>query len=224
MNARSEVPVIAIDGPTASGKGAVSEGVARALGWHYLDSGALYRLVGLVAIRAGASADDVPRLAELARTLDAVFEDGVVRLGEEDVGAAIRATEVGAMASRIASHGPVREALLDRQRAFRRPPGLVADGRDMGTSIFPDAQLKIFLDASPEERARRRHKQLKDKGMDVSLGRLLEEIRMRDRRDAERTVSPMRPAEGALIVDTTGMGIQEVVAKIIEAWRIAEKA
>src|SRR5690606_39745590 len=116
MNARSEVPVIAIDGPTASGKGAVSEGVARALGWHYLDSGALYRLVGLVAIRAGASADDVPRLAELARTLDAVFEDGVVRLGEEDVGAAIRATEVGAMASRIASHGPVRGALVDRQR------------------------------------------------------------------------------------------------------------
>ncbi len=219
MNARSEVPVIAIDGPTASGKGAVSEGVARALGWHYLDSGALYRLVGLVAIRAGASADDVPRLAELARTLDAVFEDGVVRLGEEDVGAAIRATEVGAMASRIASHGPVREALLDRQRAFRRPPGLVADGRDMGTVVFPDAILKVFLTARVEVRAERRYKQLIEKGFSANLTDLLQDLRERDRRDTERAVAPLVAAEDAVLVDSSDRSLSEVIDLVVELAR-----
>lgn len=219
MNARSEVPVIAIDGPTASGKGAVSEGVARALGWHYLDSGALYRLVGLVAIRAGASADDVPRLAELARTLDAVFEDGVVRLGEEDVGAAIRATEVGAMASRIASHGPVREALLDRQRAFRRPPGLVADGHDMGTVVFPDAILKVFLTARVEVRAERRYKQLIEKGFSANLTDLLQDLRERDRRDTERAVAPLVAAEDAVLVDSSDRSLSEVIDLVVELAR-----
>ena len=219
MNARSEVPVIAIDGPTASGKGAVSEGVARALGWHYLDSGALYRLVGLVAIRAGASADDVPRLAELARTLDAVFEDGVVRLGEEDVGAAIRATEVGAMASRIASDGREREALLDRQRAFRRPPGLVADGRDMGTVVFPDAILKVFLTARVEVRAERRYKQLIEKGFSANLTDLLQDLRERDRRDTERAVAPLVAAEDAVLVDSSDRSLSEVIDLVVELAR-----
>ena len=143
MSPGPTAPVVAIDGPTASGKGAVSEGVARALGWHYLDSGALYRLVGLAAIRAGVAPDDIDGLVALARDLDVDFDGSLVRLGGEDVTAAIRATEVGAMASRVASHGPVRDALLERQRALRRPPGLVADGRDMGTVVFPDAVLKV---------------------------------------------------------------------------------
>jgi cytidylate kinase len=226
-----KAPVITIDGPGGSGKGTVSRIVARTLGWHFLDSGALYRLLGLAAQRRGIALDDEAALESLAGGLSAEFhfddnsgDRAPIIYENEDVGDELRSEAAGAAASAVAALPGVRRALIERQRTFRQAPGLVADGRDMGTSIFPDAQLKIFLDASPEERARRRHKQLKDKGMDVSLGRLLEEIRMRDRRDAERTVSPMRPAEGALIVDTTGMGIQEVVAKIIEAWRIAEKA
>jgi cytidylate kinase len=222
-------PVITIDGPGGSGKGTVSRIVARELGWHFLDSGALYRLLGLAAQRRGIALDDEAALEALAIGLSAEFhfdddsgEKAPIVYENEDVGDEIRGESAGAAASAVAALPRVRRALIERQRAFRRPPGLVADGRDMGTSIFPDALLKIFLDASPEERARRRHKQLKDKGMDVSLGRLLEEIRARDRRDAERPVSPMRPAAGATIIDTTGMGIPEVVAAIIGAWRVAE--
>lgn len=223
---KDKIPVITIDGPGGSGKGTVSRIVARELGWHFLDSGALYRLLGLAAGRQGIALDDEAALETLAGGLSAEFhfddnssEKAPILYENEDVGDELRSESAGAAASAVAALPGVRRALVERQRAFRRPPGLVADGRDMGTSIFPDAELKIFLDASPEERARRRHKQLKDKGMDVSLGRLLEEIRARDRRDAERPVSPMRPAEGAVIIDTTGMGIQEVVASIIKAWR-----
>lgn len=222
-------PVITIDGPGGSGKGTVSRILARELGWHFLDSGALYRLLGLAARRRGIALTDEPALETLAAGLSAEFhfddnsgEKAPIIYETRDVSDELRSEEAGAAASAVAALPGVRWALVERQRGFRQPPGLVADGRDMGTSIFPDAELKIFLDASPEERARRRHKQLKDKGMDVSLGRLLEEIRARDRRDAERPVSPMRPAEGAVIIDTTGMGIQEVVAKIMDAWRAVE--
>lgn len=215
MNTAAPIPVVAIDGPTASGKGAVSEGVAAALGWHYLDSGALYRLVGLAALRAGVGHDDPQGLAGLAQGLDVRFDGGGVRLAGEDVSAAIRATEVGAMASRIAGHAPLRAALLDRQRALRRPPGLVADGRDMGTVIFPDTRYKVFLTASAEERAKRRYKQLKEKGVSVNLDSLLHEIAARDERDAGRAVAPLKPADDAVVVDSTGTPITEVIERVL---------
>ncbi|MCO5119588.1 MAG: (d)CMP kinase [Burkholderiaceae bacterium] len=208
-------PVVAIDGPTASGKGAVSEGVAAALGWHYLDSGALYRLVGLAALRAGVGHDDPQGLAGLAQGLDVRFDGGGVRLAGEDVSAAIRATEVGAMASRIAGHAPLRAALLDRQRALRRPPGLVADGRDMGTVVFPDAILKIFLTAAVEVRAERRYKQLIEKGFSATLTDLLHDLRERDRRDTERAAAPLVAAKDAVLVDSTERSLSEVIDLVV---------
>jgi len=208
-------PVVAIDGPTASGKGAVSEGVAAALGWHYLDSGALYRLAGLAALRAGIAPDDVQGLVRLASGLDIAFDGSAVRLAGEDVGAAIRATEVGAMASRIASHGPLRAALLARQRALRRAPGLVADGRDMGTVVFPDAVLKIFLTAAVEVRAERRYKQLIEKGFSATLADLLHDLRERDARDAGRAAAPLVAAEDAVLVDSSERSLAQVIELVV---------
>jgi cytidylate kinase len=215
------VPVITIDGPSGSGKGTIAHRVANALGWHLLDSGALYRLVALAAGKAGIALDDDEALAEIASTLDVRFdsyEDGSERiwLADDDVTSEVRTEETGAGASLVARIAAVRKALLERQRDFKQPPGLVADGRDMGTNVFTDAKLKIFLTASAEERARRRHKQLKDKGMDVSLAALSRDIEDRDRRDSERSVAPLRPAEDARILDSSGQSIEAVTRTVLD--------
>jgi CMP/dCMP kinase len=214
------VPVIAIDGPSGSGKGTVSRRVAQALGWHLLDSGALYRLVALAGRRSGLAADDLPGHARLAAALEADF--GVDAAGDERVCLAgvevtgdLRSEETGNAASRVAAWPAVRSALLERQRRFAQPPGLVADGRDMGSIVFPAAGLKIFLTASPEERARRRHKQLKEKGLSVNLAALSAEIAERDQRDATRAVAPLLACADAITLDTTALGIREVVDLIL---------
>lgn len=217
----SSVPIIAIDGPSGSGKGTISRRVAARLGWHLLDSGALYRLVALAAAKRGMAPADEPGHARLAEQLNVTFgltPDGEeqVWLEGEEVSAQIRSERAGDGASRVAVMPAVRAGLLHRQRAFVRPPGLVADGRDMGTVVFPTAQLKIFLTATPEERARRRHNQLKDKGLDANLAALSLEIAERDRRDTSRPVAPLRPADDAVIVDSTSMTIDEVVARVLE--------
>ena len=209
-------PVIAIDGPTASGKGTVAHRVAARLGWSVLDSGALYRLTALAVMRAGIDPDNVSAVAHQAECLDVVFETDRTLLAGADVSADIRQEVIGNLASRIAPHAPVRQALLERQRAFRLWPGLVADGRDMGTVVFPDAPLKIFLTASAEERARRRYLQLKAKGEDVSLPSLLEEIQARDDRDMNRAVAPLKPAVDAVQLDSTEMSIEEVLERILQ--------
>lgn len=208
-------PVLAIDGPSGSGKGTVARQLADALGWHLLDSGALYRLLALAAQRAGLDHDDETALSELARRLPVRFDGTTVMLEGEDVTGAIRTEQCGAMASRVAALPGVREGLVALQRAFRRPPGLVADGRDMGTVIFPDAPVKVFLTASATERARRRYKQLKEKGFDVNLPGLFTEVANRDRRDAERAVAPLRPATDARVIDSTDMTVDEVVAAVL---------
>ena len=214
----SPVPVVTIDGPSGTGKGTLSAWLAARLGWHFLDSGALYRLVGLMARRAGVDLGAEPEVAALARALPIRFEvtGGEFRplLQGEDVADDLRTETAGADASLVAALPEVRIALLERQRHFRQPPGLVADGRDMGTVVFPDAGLKIFLTASADERARRRHKQLSDKGNDVKFSVLLEDIRRRDQRDSERAVAPLVPAPDAVILDTTGLGITQVEEKV----------
>jgi cytidylate kinase len=220
----AEVTVLAIDGPSGSGKGTVSRRLAAILGWQLLDSGALYRLVALAGERAGLAADDVAGHARLARGMDVSFgsrPDGseLVHLGGSDVTGAIREETISQGASRVAAWTPVRDALLDRQRAFAQPPGLVADGRDMGTVVFPSAPLKIYLTASAEERALRRHKQLKDKGSAVSLAALSREIAERDERDSTRAVAPLRPAPDALLLDSTGRSVEQVVAQVLAAGR-----
>lgn len=213
-------PVIAIDGPSGSGKGTIARRVADALGMHLLDSGALYRLVALAVVRRRKKNATETEIAEIARHLDVRFSTS--RSGEEEiwldgqeVSRELRTEECGRLASRVASLGAVREALLALQIAFRQPPGLVADGRDMGSTVFPDAALKIFLTASAEERARRRHKQLKDKGIDVSLAALSRDIEERDRRDSERSVAPLRPAEDARLLDSSNLTIDEVTRTIL---------
>jgi CMP/dCMP kinase len=219
-----DVPIITIDGPSGSGKGTVSRAVARALGWSLLDSGALYRLVALGGRRASVSLDDGAALAQLAGQMDIRFDSNesgheVVWLDGQDVTGAIRTEQAGGDASRVAALGEVRAALLDRQRRFAVPPGLVADGRDMGTVIFPQAVLKIFLDASPAERARRRHKQLKEKGVTANLAALSLEIAERDRRDSTRTASPLVASADATVLDTTGMSVDEVIGRVLKIAR-----
>ena len=214
------IPVIAIDGPSGSGKGTVSRRVAAALGWQLLDSGALYRLVALAGARAGLEADDQDGHAALARGLDIRFEvDGTgaerVLLDGREVTREIRSEQAGNAASRVAAWPGVRSALFERQRGFMEPPGLVADGRDMGSVVFPDAQLKIFLTASTEERAQRRHKQLKEKGLSVNLAALSAEIAERDRRDATREVAPLVACADAVVIDSTDLGVDAVVEKVL---------
>lgn len=220
MPAKSTVPVITIDGPSGSGKGTVARRVADALGYHLLDSGALYRLTALSAARYRVGLDDAAAVANLARKLDIQFDshDGAERiwLDGEDVTLEVRKESTGAGASTVAAIPAVRTALLERQRAFQRAPGLVADGRDMGTHVFQSAALKIFLTASAEERARRRHKQLKDKGLDVSLAALSRDIEDRDRRDSERSVAPLTPAPDARILDSSGMSIEAVTNTVLD--------
>jgi cytidylate kinase len=216
-----DIPVVAIDGPSGSGKGTIARRVAQKLGWALLDSGALYRLVALAALQRGIALDDVRALAQLAARLDVRFDSDVhgdeqIWLAGEDVTASIRTEDCGAGASAVAALEPVRSALLGLQRGFRRAPGLVADGRDMGTHVFMDASLKVFLTASPRERARRRHKQLKDKGIDVSLAALSRDIEERDRRDSERSVAPLRPAEDARILDSSGKSIEDVTQTVLD--------
>jgi cytidylate kinase len=212
-------PVIAIDGPSASGKGTVAKAVAQALGWHYLDSGALYRLVALQAIDAGVSWDDTQGLAEVAGALDVQFDGDEIRLAGCRVTDAIRTEVVSIGASRCAAIPAVREALLDRQRAFREAPGLIAEGRDMGSVVFPDAALKVFLTASAEARAERRHKQLINKGIPANIQTLLRDLQERDARDAERPVAPLRQLPDARLLDTTRMTVEEAVARVLGWYR-----
>ncbi len=211
----NSVPVITIDGPTASGKGTVAQRVAVALGWHYLDSGALYRLVALRALEAGVDAGDAATLASLANHLQPRFDGGRIALNGQDVTDEIRREDVGNLASHIAVHPSLRSALLDLQKSFRRSPGLVADGRDMGTVVFPEAQLKVFLTASTEARAERRYKQLKDKGFSSNIHALLQELQARDDRDSKRSAAPLVPAEDAFQLDSSRLTIEEVVAQIL---------
>lgn len=214
-DAVTRIPVIAIDGPSASGKGTVAVLVAKALGFHYLDSGAIYRTLAVAALRRGVSLDDEAALIRLAGTLDLRFEAGEVYLDGIAVGHAIRSEEAGRAASRIAILPSLRTALLALQRSFRRPPGLVTDGRDMGSVVFPDAQVKVFLIASVEERARRRYKQLIEKGLDANLPQILQDLRERDARDAARTAAPLQRTADAKLLDTTGMTIDEAVQTVL---------
>ena len=219
----SSAPVIAIDGPSASGKGAVAQCVAAHLGFHYLDSGSLYRLVALTALRDRIDLKDADSLGEIAHKLAAHFTEGKILLHGQDVTDAIRAEEVSAAASEVASFASVRQGLMRRQQAFRRPPGLVAEGRDMASIVFPDALLKVFLTASAEERARRRHKQLIEKGFNANLTTLLQDIRQRDARDSERSVAPLQRSVDAQIIDTTGLSIREVAAQILQWFESASR-
>ncbi len=217
---RSAVPVITVDGPSGVGKGTISHLLARRLNWHFLDSGALYRLTALAALRHGVALEDEPAVAALAAALDVEFlaeEAGNTRilLEKQDVTDEIRTEAAGNNASKVAALPAVREALLQRQRDFASPPGLIADGRDMGTTVFPLAEVKFFLTASPRVRAERRYKQLKEKGFDANLDSLIEEIEQRDERDRSRTVSPLRPADDAITIDTSTKGIEEVFAEVL---------
>lgn len=211
----SNVPVITIDGPTASGKGTVASRVADRLGFHLLDSGALYRLTALQALRGALPLSDEAGIAKLAQLLPARFRDDVIYLADEDVSHAIRAEEVGNMASKIAALPGVRQALFDLQLGFRQAPGLVADGRDMGTVIFPTAKLKVFLTASAEARAQRRYKQLIDKGFSANMNDLLADLRARDERDTGRAVAPLVAAADAHILDTSAMGVDQAVEQVL---------
>lgn len=215
------IPVLAIDGPSGSGKGTVARRVAVMLGWHLLDSGAVYRVTAVAAARDGVAIDDEPALAALAKRLPVTFaEDAngeeLIRLGGEDVTRTARSELTGEAASRIAALPAVRTALLTLQRSFREPPGLVADGRDMGTVVFPDAPFKVFLTATAEARAERRYKQLKEKGFDVSLATLFGDITKRDARDAARAVAPLRPAADAIEIDSTALDVASVVQRVLE--------
>ena len=215
-----KVPVIAIDGPSASGKGTIASRVADTLDFHYLESGALYRLIALEALRTGVVSE--PALAQLARDLPVRFHNERIILKDQDVTDAIRTEEVGVRASEVARLASVRRALLGRQRAFRQAPGLVADGRDMGTVVFPDATLKVFLTATPEVRAERRYKQLKEKGIDANLRALSRDLLERDARDANRPVAPLVPAADSQVLDSSALSIDEVAGRIVRWFR--EKA
>ena len=213
------IPVITIDGPTASGKGTVASRVAEQLGFAFLDSGALYRLTALSALESGIDLTDEPALAARAAALEVRFEGERILLSGCEVSKDIRAEAVGVAASKIATLPAVRQALVDLQHGFRRAPGLVADGRDMGTVIFPDAPLKVFLTASVEARAERRYKQLIDKGFPANMADLLQDLRERDARDTQRAVAPLKPAEGAHLLDTSNMGIEQAVEQVLGWYR-----
>lgn len=221
QNTAADVPVLTIDGPSGSGKGTISRAVADTLGWHLLDSGALYRAVGYAASMAGIDLSDAAAVTRCAETTRITFRDlkdgGETRVivNSHDATDELRTETCGATASAIAAIATVRAALFEKQRSFRKAPGLVADGRDMGTVVFGDAAYKIFLTASAEERARRRYKQLKAKGLSVTLASLLREIQARDERDATRKVAPLKAAAGALIIDTTAVAVDEVIARVL---------
>ena len=215
---KNSVPVITIDGPTASGKGTVAHRVAQALGWGVLDSGALYRLTALSVLQRGGDAADPQAVARIAESLEVVFHAKGILLEGREVSELIRQEEVGNLASRLAPNPALRAALLERQRAFRRPPGLVADGRDMGTIVFQDADLKIFLVADVRARAQRRCKQLIEKGISANLEDLLADMRERDARDIERAVAPLLPAQDAHVVDSSTLTIEQTVQSILDLW------
>ena len=216
-------PVIAIDGPAASGKGTIAAAVARALGFHYLDSGSLYRLVALRAEQCGTDRADGPALARLATDLDVRFAEDALLLDGADVTAGIRAESISAGASQVAVHPAVRQALHARQRAFASAPGLVADGRDMGTVVFPEARLKVFLTASVEERARRRYKQLIANGISSTMDSLLRDIRERDARDKDRAAAPLAPASDAVLLDTTDLSIDAAIDRVLALYGAARQ-
>ncbi|MCG6965812.1 MAG: (d)CMP kinase [Chromatiaceae bacterium] len=211
-----QVPVIAIDGPSGSGKGTVTQLLAERLGWRVLDSGALYRLVGMAVDGAGIGFDDTNKIIKIANRLHAEFNDGRILLDGRDVTDLIRTEAAGNNASKVAAMPGVRAALLDWQRGYARPPGLVADGRDMGTTVFPDAGVKVFLTASAAERAQRRYKQLKEKGLPANLAALRSEIEERDARDRTRAASPLLAAPDAIEIDSTALGIDEVVQRVLQ--------
>lgn len=217
-----QVPVIAIDGPSASGKGTVASRVAAALGFHLLDSGALYRLTAVAAMRAGIPLDDEAALERVSARLDVRFADGQTWLAGDEVSDAMRSEAASVGASRVAVYGGVRSALLDRQRAFRQAPGLVADGRDMGSVVFPDAQLKVFLTASVEVRAERRYKQLIGKGLSANLESLSQDLRERDERDSRRAHAPLVQLPDAIALDTSSMSVDAAVRFVLDAWEKAK--
>jgi len=219
-----EPPVIAIDGPSASGKGTVAQGVADALGFHWLNSGALYRAVALAALESKADLENESNLSNIALNLKAKFVGDLVEIEGRDVTDAIREEKVSIAASRIASRPGVRKALLTRQRGFRQPPGLVAEGRDMGSVVFPDAVLKIYLTASPEARAQRRYKQLMDKGMGATMTALLQDIRERDERDTQRAAAPLKKATDAVLIDTTDLTAANAMAQVLALYKRASRA
>jgi cytidylate kinase len=221
----SDLPaVIAIDGPSASGKGTIARLVARQLGFHYLESGALYRIVALAALDAKSDLDDDSRISSIAMNINVKFIEDTVCLNGRDVTDAIREERISAAASRIAVLPGVRRALLGRQRAFRRPPGLVADGRDMGSIVFADAALKIYLTAAPEERAGRRYKQLMEKGLTANINTLLQDIRDRDLRDSARAAAPLQKCADAIAIDTTGLTVEAVVAEVLAQYKRVQQA
>ncbi len=217
-------PVIAIDGPSASGKGTVARRVAAEISFHYLESGALYRLVALASLRQGVSSDDEAGLARVASGLDVRFQGAEILLSGEDVSTALLEESSGSRASEVARHPAVRTALLERQRAFRQPPGLVAEGRDMGTVVFPDAALKVFLTASVAERARRRYKQLIDKGFHANLAALSRDLAERDARDSARAVAPLAAAPDAVQLESSELSIDQVVAQVVRWYRESKPA
>lgn len=216
------IPVIAIDGPSASGKGTVAQRVAKELGFHYLDSGALYRLVALKSLQEGVDIADEGALVEIAANLDVVFENGDIFLDGKRVTDAIRTEQCGVLASKLASCQSIRESLMARQRTFRQLPGLVTDGRDMGSVIFPDAVLKVYLTASAEVRAQRRYKQLIEKGISANIDFLQEEIRKRDERDSNRKVAPLQKCSDARLLDTTSLSILQAQNSVLEWYKACD--
>lgn len=214
----ANIPVMTLDGPAGAGKGTVSRAIAKQLGWHYLDSGAIYRSLAVAVQDSGVGLEDEAGIVAIAKAMDLGFQSAEpprVILQGEDITDRIGTESIGNITSKIAAMGPVRKALLQKQQEFRKAPGLVADGRDMGTVVFPDADYKIFLTASADERARRRHKQLKEKGIDVSLISLTKEIEERDQRDRERSEAPLKMAEDAVLVDTSDLSIEEAIARCL---------